>query len=81
MIIVDEDVDVYDPVEVEHAIATTVKPDRDIIILPTVTSPKGASHPPIHMYRWGIDATRGMLKDNWVWDKAVPPGVDKVDYI
>ncbi len=81
VIVVDEDVNIYDPVEVEHAIATTVKPDSDIIILPTMTSPKGAAHPPIYMYRWGIDATKGLLPDKWVWDKAVPPGVDKVDYI
>jgi UbiD family decarboxylase len=81
VIVVDEDVNIYDPVEVEHAIATTVKPDRDIIILPTVPSPKGASVSPVYMYKWGIDATKGLSSDKWLWDKAVPPGVNEIDYI
>ena len=79
--VVDEDVDIYDPVKVEHAIATTVKPDRDVIILPTVPAPKGAPHPPIYMFKWGIDATKPLLPDRWEFEKAVPPGVDEVDYI
>lgn len=81
VVVVDEDVNIYDPIEVEHAIATTVKPDRDIVILPMVQSPKGAPVQSVYMYKWGIDATKGLLPDKWAWDNAVPPDVDKVDYI
>ncbi len=82
IIVVDEDIDVYNPVEVEWAITTRVRPDRDIIILPPVAAqPEAAVSMPTHMYKWGIDATAPLTKEPWLYKKAVPPGVDKVDYV
>ncbi len=82
IVVVDEDIDIYDPVQVEWAIATRVRPDRDIIILPPVAAqPEAAVSMPTHMYKWGIDATAPLTKEPWLYKKAVPPGVDKVDYV
>ncbi len=82
VVVVDEDIDVYDPVQVEWAIATRVRPDRDIIIIPPVAAqPEAAVNMPTDMYKWGIDATAPLTKEPWLYKKAIPPGVDKVDYI
>jgi len=59
-IVVDEDIDIYDPNEVEWAIATRVQPDRDIYIYPNQI---GSSLDPSsdretrRTAKWGIDAT------------------------
>lgn len=81
--VVDDDIDIYDAEHVEWAVMSRVRPDKDIIILPSVPAPIGSSAPPVHMYKWGIDATKPILKDQdkWWYDRSVPPGVDKVDYI
>ncbi len=76
VIVVDEDVDVYDHLDVERAWATRVVPSRDIYILP---------YPPETTIwfakRWGIDATMPLGKEREFHLKARPPGVDKVDYV
>jgi UbiD family decarboxylase len=60
VIIVDDDIDIYDPQEVEWAIATRVQADRDVIILP---NQKGSSLDPSadpNTYattKVGVDAT------------------------
>jgi 2,5-furandicarboxylate decarboxylase 1 len=36
VVVVDDDVDVYDPVDVEWAIATRAQPDTDVYIFPRV---------------------------------------------
>jgi len=79
--VVDEDINIYDPSNVEWAVITRTQPDRDIIILPTVPPPTGSRADPVHMYRWGIDATKPMIEDRSLYDRAVPPGVEKVDYV
>lgn len=79
--VVDEDINIYDPSEVEWAITTRVQPDRDIIILPTVLPPPGSAALPVYMHKWGIDATKPMIEDRSLYDRAVPPGVEKVDYV
>ncbi|MBI2371190.1 MAG: UbiD family decarboxylase [Deltaproteobacteria bacterium] len=62
VIVVDDDVDVYNPFEVEWAVATRVQPQRDVIILPDyvgqledLSQPEGERHMASKM---GIDATR-----------------------
>lgn len=35
-VVVDTDVDVFDPQDIEYAIATRVKGDRDLMIVPNV---------------------------------------------
>ena len=63
VIVVDDDIDVYDPTQVEWAVATRVQPDRDVIIVPgTRTKPLDPSIPPTPgriptAAKMGIDAT------------------------
>ena len=63
-VVVDDDIDVFDPVDVEWAIATRVRADRDIILVPDARgkpldpSSTFAGTPGALATRWGIDATR-----------------------
>lgn len=59
-IVVDTDVDVFDAQDVEYAVATRVKADRDIMIVPNV---RGSSLDPVALSdgtttKMGIDATK-----------------------
>ncbi len=82
VIVVDEDIDIYNPLQVEWAIATRVRPDRDIIILPPAPAPPEAlTSKAADMYKWGIDATAPLTREPWLYKKAVPPGVSQVDYV
>ena len=59
-VVVDTDVDVFDPQDIEYAIATRVKGDRDIMIIPNV---RGSSLDPVAKTdgtttKIGVDATK-----------------------
>jgi 2,5-furandicarboxylate decarboxylase 1 len=72
IVIVDEDINVYDPADVEWAIATRVQAHEDIIIFPP--GPKN-QYP-----KWGIDATMPLEGRKW-FHRIEIPGMEKVDYI
>lgn len=81
VVVVDEDVDVYNDTEVWHAIATRVRADRDIFMVPYAKGspldpasydPSGGSH---LVTKTGIDATR---KDNFP-DEIHVPGHENID--
>ncbi|MHC1585700.1 MAG: UbiD family decarboxylase, partial [Candidatus Syntropharchaeia archaeon] len=59
VVVVDEDIDIFDPDEREYAIATRVRGDRDIIIIPNI---RGSSLDPCSedglTTKVGIDATK-----------------------
>ncbi|MFA4640000.1 UbiD family decarboxylase [Pyrococcus kukulkanii] len=59
VVVVDEDVNIYDDREVEWAIATRFQPDRDLVIIPNA---RGSSLDPSGKdgltAKWGIDATK-----------------------
>jgi 2,5-furandicarboxylate decarboxylase 1 len=74
VIVVDDDIDVYDSSDVEWAWVTRVEPDKDVVIL------RGDSHSGMDTYRWGMDATVPLKNREW-YAKAVPPGVDRVTYV
>ncbi len=74
VIVVDDDIDVYDPADVEWAWVTRVRPARDVVVL------QGDSHNRMTQHRWGLDATVP-LKDREWYAKARPPKVDEVDYL
>ncbi len=74
VIVVDDDIDVYNPAEVEWAWVTRVNPGKDVITL------RGDAHGRMDAYRWGLDATVPLKNREW-YAKAVPPGVDKVTYV
>jgi 2,5-furandicarboxylate decarboxylase 1 len=80
-VVVDHDVDVHNDTEVLHAIATRVRADRDIFMVPYAKGspldpasydPAGGSH---LVTKTGIDATR---KDNYP-DEIAVPGADEID--
>jgi 2,5-furandicarboxylate decarboxylase 1 len=95
VIVVDEDVDVHDPVQVEWAVATRFQADRDLVVVsgalgsvldPSTTSqisPKGVITPVAHLMgisaKMGLDATRPLEYEGHVFTKVHIPGEDKVD--
>lgn len=84
VIIVDDDIDVYNPFEVEWAVATRVRPDKDIIIAPAV-EPMYKDEAPQHMEmgvasKYGIDATMP-LQGSEYFRKIHIPGIEKIKYI
>jgi 2,5-furandicarboxylate decarboxylase 1 len=81
VVVVDHDVDITSDTEVVHAIATRVRADRDIFMVPYAKGspldpasydPAGGSH---LVTKMGIDATR---KDNYPAEISVP-GADEID--
>ena len=80
--VVDEDIDVRDPVDVEWALSTRMQPDQDIIIVPRLAcSTLDPSAPkPRTTAGWGIDATMP-LGDRERFEKVRVPGVEKVKYV
>ncbi|MGE3935718.1 MAG: hypothetical protein AB7F67_20825, partial [Rhodospirillaceae bacterium] len=86
VVVVDHDVDITDDTDVLHAIATRVRADRDIFMVPYAKgSPLDpASYDPARgshlVTKTGIDATR---KDNYPDEIAIPgvEGIDLGDFI
>jgi 4-hydroxy-3-polyprenylbenzoate decarboxylase len=71
--VVDDDIDPWDPTEVEWACATRTRPDRDHIVIPAVRADRSE---PLEqggtITKLGIDATR-REGDRPDWDRARPP--------
>jgi UbiD family decarboxylase len=82
VIVVDDDIDVRNPMEVEWALSTRMQPDRDIIIVPRLAC--STLDPSVPTARttagWGIDATKPMNNDGR-FAKVRVPGVEAVDYV
>ncbi len=82
-VVVDEDVDIYDPADVLWAIQTRCRPDRDIMIIPGVSSYTREDVRQIHIGKFGIDATMP-LEMRSVLRRRVIPGEDTIrleDYL
>jgi len=80
VIVVDEDVDVHDPAQVEWAVATRFQPDRDLMVVsgaqgsildPSTNGGIGA--------KWGLDATRPLQYEGLSFTKIRIPGEENVD--
>ncbi len=82
VIVVDEDIDPFDPMQVEWAMATRFQADRDAIIVPRIAcSTLDPSCPENRVTAGlGIDATAPM-KERWRFEKVEIPGVDRVKYL
>ncbi len=80
--VVDDDIDPFDPMQVDWALATRMQADKDVIIIPRIAcSTLDPSVPEARVTAGlGIDATAPM-KDRWRFEKVEIPGVDKVKYI
>jgi UbiD family decarboxylase len=83
VVIVDDDIDVDNPMEVEWAIATRVQADKDVVIK---TKQKGSSLDPSadpHTYdtaKMGIDATKPLKAHGKNFDKALWKEIDAGKY-
>jgi len=75
VIVVDEDVDIHVPWELDWAMATRVQPDRDLVVLERVDgSPIDPSVGPEAMgSRYGVDATKPLGEAERFEKIAVPP--------
>lgn len=94
VIVVDEDVDVHDPQQVEWAVATRFQADRDLVVISgaqgsaldpstTLTRPAKDGVQPPHEQgisaKMGLDATRPVIYHEHVFTKVRVPGEDAVD--
>lgn len=80
VIVVDEDVDVHDPGQVEWAVATRFQPDRDMVVasgaLGSILDPSTARGVGA---KWGLDATRPLVYEGLSFTKIRIPGEESVD--
>ena len=80
VIVVDEDVDVHDPEQVEWAVATRFQPDRDLVV---VSGAQGSILDPSTDRgigaKWGLDATRPLAYEGLAFTKIRIPGEESVD--
>jgi 2,5-furandicarboxylate decarboxylase 1 len=80
VIVVDEDVDIHDPAEVEWAVATRFQADRDLVIVP---ESQGSKLDPSTRNgvgaKMGLDATRPLDADAMKFKRIRVPGEDEVD--
>ncbi|GAA4333244.1 UbiD family decarboxylase [Pigmentiphaga soli] len=95
VIVVDDDVDVHDPLQVEWAVATRFQASRDLVLIPgaqgSVLDPSttvgfdfaDGAPPPAHLQglsaKMGLDATRPVVYHEHVFTKVRIPGEDEVD--
>jgi len=80
-IIVDRDIDVFDPAEVEWAIATRFQADEDLIFVPHArgsTLDPSADQETGTTTKLGIDATRPLTKPKEKFEKAKIPTNERV---
>jgi 2,5-furandicarboxylate decarboxylase 1 len=82
VIVVDDDIDPFDPMQVDWAMSTRFQADKDAIIIPRIAcSTLDPSCPENRVTAGlGIDATAPMT-ERWRFEKVEIPGVDKVKYL
>ena len=80
VIVVDEDVDVHDPNEVEWAVATRFQADRDLVVVP---ESQGSKLDPSTRNgvgaKMGLDATKPLSAGEMVFKRIRVPGEESVD--
>lgn len=80
VIVVDEDVDIHDPAEVEWAVATRFQADRDLVIVP---ESQGSKLDPSTRNgvgaKMGLDATKPLDASEMRFKRIRVPGEDSVD--
>jgi 2,5-furandicarboxylate decarboxylase 1 len=80
VIVVDEDVDIHNPTEVEWAVATRFQADRDLVIIP---NSQGSKLDPSNRdgvgAKMGIDATKPLEAGEMAFKRIRVPGEDAID--
>lgn len=92
VIVVDDDVDVHNPVEVEWAVATRFQADRDLVVVsgaqgsaldPSTTVGFPDNKPPTAMQgfsaKMGLDATKPLTSSEHVFTRVRIPGEQELD--
>ena len=94
VIVVDDDVQVHDPLQVEWAVATRFQADRDLVVIagaqgsvldPSTTVGQDFTDgaPPAHLQglsaKMGLDATRPVVYHEHVFTKVRVPGEEDID--
>lgn len=79
VIVVDDDVDIYDPMDLEFALASRFQASTDLVVVPgALGSPLEASYFERGVVdKMGIDATRPLGDTAENYERAVIPGFDK----
>lgn len=81
VIVVDEDVDIHNPTEVEWAVATRFQADRDLLV---VTESQGSKLDPSTRNgvgaKMGLDATRPLDAPEMKFKRIRVPGEDDIDF-
>jgi 2,5-furandicarboxylate decarboxylase 1 len=81
VVVVDEDVDIHNPAEVEWAVATRFQADRDLVIVP---ESQGSKLDPSTRNgvgaKMGMDATKPLDVDEMKFKRIRVPGEDQVDF-
>lgn len=81
VVIVDEDIDIFDPLDVEGALASRVQASKDIVVIP---GGLGTGLDPSHLInntsdKVGIDATKPLGSMNDKFEKVRIPGYEALD--
>lgn len=80
VIVVDEDVDIHNPAEVEWAVSTRFQADRDLLIVP---ESQGSKLDPSTRNgvgaKMGMDATKPLDADEMKFKRIRVPGENEVD--
>src|SRR5947209_17874812 len=80
VIVVDEDVDIHNPAEVEWAVATRFQADRDLVIIP---ESQGSKLDPSTRNgvgaKMGLDATKPLAAPRMRYHRIRVPGEEEVD--
>jgi 2,5-furandicarboxylate decarboxylase 1 len=80
VIVVDEDVDIHNPAEVEWAVATRFQADRDLVVVPEAQGSKldPSSRDGVSA-KMGLDATKPLSAEPMRFTRIRVPGEDEVD--
>ena len=80
VILVDDDVDIHDPTEVEWAVATRFQADRDLVV---ISESQGSKLDPSTRQgvgaKMGLDATKPLSAPEFVFKRIRVPGEEAVD--
>jgi 2,5-furandicarboxylate decarboxylase 1 len=80
VIVVDDDVDIHNPTEVEWAVATRFQADRDLVIVP---ESQGSKLDPSNRdgvgAKMGLDATKPLAAAEMTFKRIHVPGEEAID--
>jgi 2,5-furandicarboxylate decarboxylase 1 len=75
VVVVDEDIDPWSAEQVDWAVSSRVRPERDLLLVPDAPAERSEplDRPPGVVTKWGIDATMAEDDRQPGWQRAAPP--------